>query len=254
MEALFLCTICTQPTFTPLRLCENQSCQGVIDKCRTKMQKCLKEWRGCVKMTLDKTEKLMQQSEQILDKNILATGYQAVDLENPCYSEEYFSVVSFKLFLAKFKTLRLQNIDKLVINKQPNERRKIYGEYFTPMKHHLKYLDIISENRNAKLGWNLALITLNAYRIETLNVQNFTVSIKQFNRILQACSSAKHLSFSNCKFIGTDGSQLSYNAGNNSKGQSLVRMLSVTNSELQGEFRLIVNRNFELWLNFLRVS
>ncbi|CAI2376936.1 unnamed protein product [Moneuplotes crassus] len=242
MNAIFHCDVCNIEIYDATGLCEYHTYTKFMDKYQEELSKNLRAWKKSIQADLvgkchtntGETEQLLLKSEEALDRIILATGSEIIDKQRAYYRQEYFYVnTDFKLFLAKFKALRLPKLERLYISKNPNESRRIYSNYFNPMKHQLKSLTFVSNTPTSKLGWYLPLIAQDAFKAKTLTLLRYIISIAQFKRILVACNSIESLVLYNCRINGNFNSESDLSlCKQGHKGQTTDK-LSLVNCDIQ---------------------
>ncbi|CAI2374172.1 unnamed protein product [Moneuplotes crassus] len=237
MNAEFRCQVCRVIIHTSTCFCEYHAYTTFVDKYQEQLSTNLRAWKESIQTALvnaGEAERLLLQSEEALDRMVLATGSEIVDKRRAYYQQEYFYVnTKFKLFLAKFKALRLYKVDRLYITKNSNESRKVYRNYFYPMKHQLKNLNLVCNTLTSKLGWHLSLITQNAFKTKTLTLRNYTISMAQFKRILVACNTIEHLILNNCKIDADFDSEPDSCLSKEAHKGSTVGKLSLVNCDIQ---------------------
>ncbi|CAI2376787.1 unnamed protein product [Moneuplotes crassus] len=208
MNAIFYCYVCDIEIYDATGLCEYHTYTKFMGKYKEELSTNLRAWKksiqtglvGKCRINTGETERLLLKSEEALDWMILATGSEIIEKRRAYYQQESFYVnTEFKLFLAKFKALRLPKVERLYITKNLNESRRIYRNYFNPMKHQLQSLNLVSNTPTCKLGCHLLLIAQNAFKAKNLTLYRYKISIAQFKRILVACNSIEHLVLNNCR-------------------------------------------------------
>lgn len=252
MNAIFRCRVWRIIISDATGLCKYHTYTSFMDKYQEQLSTNLQAWKKSPLEVLDskchtdagETERLLLKSEEALDRIILANGSEIVDKRRAYNQQEYFYInTKFRLFLAKFKALRLPKVKRLYIAKNSNDSKRIYRNYFYPMKHQLKKLMIYSNSRDSKFGWHLRLIAQNAFKAKSLFLFNWMISMAQFKKILASCNTIQHLALNNCRldenFNSESGSWLSQKTH---KGSTVSR-LTLTNCDIQGKFGLRICLN-----------